>query len=101
MANAFLEKVRAEREAEQREEERLREEEKAADRLAKRQDRLELIRAAGERVTEVVRHRRANGIPPPGRRRRRETKAPTGAAAPELTDVDAGDLPRFELRADE
>lgn len=100
MANAFLDGVRRAREAEQREQDRLREEEKAADRRAKLEERRELIAQAGRRVTEVVLDRRAKGIPPPvGRRRRR--RAPSGTAAPELHDVQVGDLPAFRMDAGE
>lgn len=103
MANAFLESVLSKRQEEQREQERQREEEKAADRREQLAHRRELIAQAGRRVREVVLDRRAKGIPPPARKRgkRGPAKQPLGTAAPELHDVQVGDLPNFRLAADE
>lgn len=66
------------------------------------EERRRLIAEAGARVTEVVRYRRANGIPPPAGRKRRSKPPPQlGTAAPELHDVAVHDLPRFQIGADE
>ncbi len=104
MADAFLDRVRAQREQEMRERDRIREEEEAASRVSKRKARLALIREAGDRNNELIRERRANGIAPPARRRGKGGAAKSsamGAGAPEMHDVNVGDLPHFRLGADE